>query len=141
MTKRCPKCGAVYNGRRWIPKPDSRTVKKYVDDKCNDETCPGCLRIERGQIEGIVTLKGGFLDRHEDEIWNVVNRVAKNKEQRNVSSRILDINKDDENTVIQTTDEHLAERVGKELQKAFKGNLEMKWQEGGALVRVLWERN
>ncbi|MBN2168797.1 MAG: hypothetical protein JW738_06090 [Actinobacteria bacterium] len=140
MNKQCPKCGAVYNGRRWIPKPDNQTARNCMNEDCMKVTCPGCLRMERHQIEGIVTLRGSFFDRHRDEIWNLVNRVAKNKEKRNVNSRILDVAQNDGDTVIQTTDEHLAERMGKELQKAFKGNLEMKWQEGGALVRVIWER-
>ncbi|MBN1289051.1 MAG: hypothetical protein JXA49_05380 [Actinobacteria bacterium] len=141
MNKRCPTCGALYNGRRWIPKPDNQTVREYAKEGCRNATCPGCLRLERRQIEGIVTLRGSFFDRHKDEVWNLVNRVAKNKEKRNVSSRILDVAQDNGDTVIQTTDEHLAERMGKELQKAFKGNLVMKWQEGGALVRVFWERD
>lgn len=141
MNKQCTRCGAVYNGRRWISKPNDETVGKYTKKEMQQVVCPGCSRMERQQVEGIVSLRGNFFDVHRDEIWNVVKRVARNKEQRNVSSRILNVADDNGGLVIETTDEHLAERMGKELQKAFKGNLEMKWQEGAALVRVSWERD
>lgn len=141
MNKQCPRCGACYNGRRWMPKQESMAAGTSLTMGCAKELCPGCMRVERKQIEGIVFLKGDFFTAHREEIWNVLNRVARMKEQRNVSSRILNVANENGGVVIETTDEHLAESMGKELHKAFKGNLEMKWQEGAALVRVFWERD
>ncbi len=97
--------------------------------------------MERGQVEGVVTLKGAFLAEHLGEIKNVINRVEKNRHARNVTSQILQTSEENGEIIIETCDGHLAERIGKELHKAFKGNLDMKWQEKDSFVRVLWQRD
>lgn len=138
--KVCPKCGAIYDGHRWIPEPDDSEVKRFSKAKLTSRLCPGCLRIERHEVEGVVTLQGGFMGAHRSEVSNIVRRVAENGRHRNVAARILDMKEEDGNLVIETTDHSLAERIGKELEKAFKGRLEIKWQEKDRFVRVAWQR-
>jgi hypothetical protein len=103
--------------------------------------CPGDLRLQKRQVEGIVTLKGSFMRLHLDDIKNLVQRVARDGRRRNVSARIFEVTEDDGVLVIETTDEHLAERMGKEVEKAFKGKLEIKWQEKDTFARVVWQRD
>ncbi len=138
--KHCPECGAVYDGHRWIPEPDEE-LRRAAGDRSREETCPGDLRLARGQVEGEVTLKGRFMKPHAEEIKNVINRVAREGRRRNVAARIFRIVEDDGVMVIETTDEHLAERIGKEVVKAFKGKLEIKWQEKDTFARVVWQRD
>ncbi|MBU4301453.1 MAG: ATPase [Actinobacteria bacterium] len=139
--KECPRCGAVHDGHRWIPEPDQEVYSKLKEKKAEKSNCPGCLRVERGQVEGVVTLKGAFLTDHLDEIKNVISRVEKNRHSRNVTSQILRSSEENGEMVIETCDGHLAERIGKEIHKAFKGNVDMKWQEKDTFVRVLWQRD
>ena len=139
--KECPRCGAVYDGHRWIPEPDAELKRALAKKAHEQRLCPGDLRLSKRQVEGIVTLKGAFMKSHRDEIANLVNRVAREGRRRNVSARIFEIVEDDGDIVIETTDEHLAERMGKEVEKAFKGNLQIKWQEKDTFARVVWQRD
>jgi len=139
--KICPRCGAVYDGHKWVPEPDDELVKQVKKKSAKSELCPGDLRLEKGQVEGVVTLKGSFMREHKDDILNLIGRVERNGRSRNVAARVYEMKEDDGEFSIETTDEHLAERIGKELEKAFKGDLEIKWQEKDRFVRVSWQRD
>ncbi|MHB8894033.1 MAG: BCAM0308 family protein [Candidatus Geothermincolia bacterium] len=139
--KLCPKCGAIWDGERWVPEPDEALRKEFEKKHHCAELCPGDLRIEKKQVEGIVTLKGKFLASHKLEINNLVGRVARDARKRNVAARILQSVEDDDTLVLETTDEHLAEKMGKEVEKAFKGALEIKWQKKDTFARVNWHRD
>jgi len=139
--KECPRCGAVHDGHRWIPEPDENLRRLLAKQAHEVRLCPGDRRLEKRQVEGIVTLKGSFMRQHLPEIKNLVGRVARDCRRRNVSSRIFETTEEDGVLVIETTDEHLAERMGKEVEKAFKGKLEIKWQEKDTFARVVWQRD
>ena len=139
--KVCPKCGAVWDGDRWVPEPDANLLAEFSRKTHCAELCPGDLRIEKRQVEGVVTLKGKFLQSHRDDIDNLVARVAREGRRRNVAARVLETIEQDNGLLIETTDEHLAERMGKEVEKAFKGDLEIKWQKKDTFARVTWQRD
>jgi NMD protein affecting ribosome stability and mRNA decay len=139
--KECPRCGAVHDGHRWIPEPDDDLRRLLAKELHEITLCPGDRRLEKGQVEGVVTLKGSFMRQHLSEIKNLIGRVAREGRRRNVSSRIYEITEEDGAMVIETTDEHLAERMGKEVERAFKGKLEIKWQEKDTFARVVWQRD
>ena len=140
MMKVCPLCDAIYDKHRWVPEPDGALRKEAARLKAPSEKCPGDLRIERKQVEGVVTLNGAFLELHRAELMNLVNRVARTGRSRNVAARLLNVTENDHEVVIETTDDHLAERIGKEVEKAFKGELVIKWQEKDRFARVTWTR-
>jgi NMD protein affecting ribosome stability and mRNA decay len=139
--KECPRCGAVYDGHRWIPEPGEELKRELSKKPHEIKLCPGDQRLDKRQVEGIVRLSGLFMRPHIDEIKNVINRVAREGRRRNVAARIFEVAEEDDTLVIETTDEHLAERMGKEVEKAFKGNLEIKWQEKDTFARVVWQRD
>lgn len=139
--KLCPQCGAIFDGHRWVPEPDEALMKLAETAHAARQLCPGDLRIEKRQVEGVVTLKGGFLADHQGEIRNLVNRVANHGRARNVAARIFEVHDKNGELEIETTDDHLAERIGKEVEKAFKGDLEIKWQDKNRFARVVWQRD
>jgi hypothetical protein len=139
--KICPKCGAIWDGERWVPEPDETLRREFGRKQHCTELCPGDLRIEKKQVEGVVTLKGRFLASHREEINNLIGRVAREARKRNVAARILETVEEDDSLVLETTDEHLAEKMGKEVEKAFKGALEIKWQKKDTFARVTWQRD
>jgi NMD protein affecting ribosome stability and mRNA decay len=139
--KVCPKCGAIWDGERWVPEPGDALLREFGKKQHCTELCPGDQRIEKRQVEGVVTLKGKFLASHKEEISNLVGRVARDARRRNVAARILQTVEEDDSLMLETTDEHLAEKMGKEVEKAFKGALQIKWQKKDTFARVIWERD
>jgi hypothetical protein len=51
------------------------------------------------------------------------------------------IREGDGSVEILTTDEKLAQRVGREVRKAYQGTVTYKWSEDANLVRVNWSRD
>lgn len=139
--KICPNCSAVYDGHKWVPEPEEQLLKQARSKHADEKHCPGCTRLMKGQVEGVVTLQGAFLLTHREEIVNLIKRIERNGRHRNVAARLYEVREENGQIVIETTDEHLAERIGKEVEKAFKGDLEIKWQEKDRFARVTWRRD
>lgn len=138
IVKICPKCQAIFQEGKWIVSAPARKAKKVKEEKI---LCPGCERIEKRRVDGVVCLKGAFLKEHSQEALNLINNVAEKKRNKNIASRIFSIEKNSDSIVIQTTEKTLAERIGKEFEKAFHGELNIKWLEDTEFARVHWERN
>jgi hypothetical protein len=58
----------------------------------------------------------------------------------NPLERIISISEEDGKIEIATTDEKLAQRIGRELRKACGGALVFRWSEDSKLLRVSWSR-
>ena len=130
----CPNCELVYHEGRWV---DDSLPK---DDNANEELCPACRR-ERDRVpEGLIYLQGSYLEDHKDEILN----IAKNNEEKARTTRplqrIMWVDEDGDSVEIATTSEHLARRIGKAINSAHKGELDIKSAKEDRLVRLYWER-
>ena len=70
--------------------------------------------------------------------------LIKNEEERargfNPLERIMKISDVKDGLEVTTTNEKLAQRIGKRLQKACQGKVEYKWSDDTKLIRVDWER-
>lgn len=53
----------------------------------------------------------------------------------------MEIREGDGRVEILTTDEKLAQRIGREIRKAYQGCVSYKWSEDANLVRVDWSRD
>ena len=58
----------------------------------------------------------------------------------NPLERIIRMEEKGEELEIATTDEKLAQRIGREVRKACQGTVEYKWSEDSKLLRVNWAR-
>jgi NMD protein affecting ribosome stability and mRNA decay len=134
----CAKCPAVFDGGRWVFNPHEHLRLK--DIKVKESICPGCKRIERQYIEGVVSLKGEFLRKHKTEALNLIRHIAEDYRSRNVAARIYNLRQEEEGIFVETTDLPLAERIGKEFVRAFSGSLEINWLKDARFVRVTWKR-
>lgn len=140
VKKICSKCMAVYDGHKWFY--DEGEHAKLTRTKSAELTlCPGHQRIEKRRIDGVVTLKGNFLKQHYNEAINLINNIADKQLHRNVAARIYNIHQNGEGITVETTDTSLAERIGKEIEKAFDGELTIQWLQDAEFVRVNWERD
>lgn len=137
----CPKCFALFDGHKWfydLPQLERLKKKKAVLAKL---TCPGCERIEKKRVDGIVILQGDFLQRHRGEAINLIKNIAEKRRSKNIAARIFDFNETAEGITVETTDRHLAESIGKECEKAFHGHLDIQWLKKEEFVRVVWRRD
>lgn len=136
----CVECRSVYAGKRWEMRDqaarDLREAKRVVET-----LCPACRKIRDRAPGGIVTLSGEFLAKHEEEIINLINHESKRAMEINPLERLIDIERSDTKIIILTTNEKLAQRIGRALYKAYRGKVEYKWSEDNKLARVNWHRD
>lgn len=137
--KICSKCMAVSDGLKWYY-DEGEHRKLMRTKKAEIVLCPGHQRLEKRRIDGVVTLKGEFLTKHYDEAINLINNVADKQQHRNVAALVYNMHQNGDSIVVETTDTSLAERIGKEFEKAFNGQLAIQWLEDADFVRVNWCR-
>ena len=130
----CSECGAVYHDGRW---QWAATTPANV----NEELCPACRRIQEKVPAGFLTLSGGFFDNHRDDIMNLVHNNVEDQKAQHPVKRIMDIeDRDGGGVVITFTDTHLPSGVGKAIERAYEGELDIHYTEEADIVRVTWTR-
>lgn len=130
----CERCGVVFADGifAWV-KPVPKDFPKMI--------CPACKRIEDRFEGGVVLLSGNFLDKHKEEIINIVKNVEAYKIEKRPLERIMSIVENDNKIEIKTTYEHLARRIGEAINNAYKGELKITYPDGEKYVRVRWFRD
>ena len=136
----CRECRSVYANGRW--ELESQAGRDLALAKHVSETlCPACRKIRDRMPGGVVTLGGSFVRDHEEEIINLVNHENLSAMAINPLERIMDIEKRDSEITVLTTNEKLAQRIGRSVHKAYSGEVEYKWSKGTKLARVNWHRD
>ncbi len=139
MVKICPSCYAVCVDQKWCF-DEERRQRIMKGNGWEKHLCPGCEKVAKGKVDGVVYLRGDFLRAHREEAKNLIRSVAEKKLRKNIAARIAHIEEREDEIVIQTTDRALAERLGKEFEKAYSGRLDIQWQQGADFARVYWTR-
>ncbi len=129
----CRDCGVVFNKGRWqwLPEPPARAA---------EVVCPACRRVRDGVPAGFLTLSGTFFHEHRDEIMNLVENKVESQEKEHPMKRLMHAEDRGEVTELTFTDAHLPRGVGEAIQRAYDGDLDIHFPEGGGIVRVYWER-
>ena len=129
----CSTCKAIYRDGRWVwpqvPNPTGRHT-----------LCPACERIRDHRAGGEIRISGEFARKHRDEVLARARHVEEREKSEHVLQRIIEVREDGDDTVVTTTDSHLAHAIGTALRDAFKGELVAPWVEQGELMRVHWTR-
>ncbi len=71
---------------------------------------------------------------------NLIHNEADKRRHKNVAARVVTVEDDADGLVVQTTEHSLAERIGKEFERAFSGVLNIQWLPKEEFVRVTWTR-
>lgn len=139
-TRICSVCGAIYTGQRWYLKNqiDPQKLKK---EQIHYTVCPACHKIRDRLPGGIVQLSGAFLKEHKQDILNLIHNEGERAMAVNPLERIIDIEGENSHYGVTTTNEKLAQRIGKALHKAYDGEITYKWSEDNKLVRIVWHRD
>jgi len=126
----CPQCGAVFHEGRW--------EWGQVPAGAHQETCPACHRIHDQYPAGFLTLQGEFFLAHREEILHLAKNVEKRERAEHALKRIMAIEEKDGETLITTTDIHLARGIGEAIHHAYQGDLEFHFNPEEYLLRVHW---
>jgi hypothetical protein len=159
----CEVCGDVYADRRWsLPAKAKGRQKPSTLDFTEREwaaipeggeekkplpapklvVCPACHRQREGVPSGFVHLDGAFLKAHLDEIKQLIEREAERAAEDNPLARVMHWEKDEhERLTLATTTEHLAQRLGHALEKAFKGDTRYDFSHENKLAHVFWQHD
>ena len=129
---RCPECGAVYRKGRW--------TWGMAPADAHEEKCPACHRIHDKFPAGYVTLKGGFLREHRDQIVQLVKNHEEKEQAEHPLERIMRIEDTDDGVLVTTTDAHLARDIAEALHNAYKGDLDYHYNKADNLLRASWSR-
>jgi NMD protein affecting ribosome stability and mRNA decay len=135
----CQGCKAIYRNKRWLLDPVEAKIMQD-DPKVQWVTCPACQKIAEHYPEGIVTLRGDYLWSHEEEIRNILSNEADRVMAKNPIARIMHMETSGESLVIETTEQKLAEHLGRTLNRAHSGDLQVAWSGSPRVCRVTWER-
>ena len=141
---KCSMCGAVYSDRRWTvagtPKKKSGKHRHWHTQAIT--VCPGCMKKQEGLAAGFVYLSGEFLPSHRQEIERLLDNEAERAAFDNPLAQIMGRETDEKGRlVITTTTEHLAQRLGHALEKAFDGEVYYHFSHENKLTRVYWHRD
>jgi NMD protein affecting ribosome stability and mRNA decay len=132
----CSGCFAVYHNKRWRLAQEGERTATY-----HKTICPACQKIRDNFAGGYVTLRGGFLGAHKEEILNLVKNKEARARYKNPLERIIEIKEKRGFIEITTTTDKFAQMLGKIIHKAFGGKVEYKWAEDVKIARINWARD
>jgi hypothetical protein len=138
----CKDCGSIYVNRRWTS-GNSALLNELSQPSQPPQmtTCPACQQKATGEPRGFVYLDGEFVDANLKEIQRLLRNESERAEEDNPLARILKWKYGEtHNLAVSTTTEHLAQRLGRALEKAFGGNTHYDFSHENKLARVSWKR-
>jgi NMD protein affecting ribosome stability and mRNA decay len=136
----CTTCKAIYRNKSWFY-DEELYRENFQKETTHRVTCPGCQKVQDHYYEGVLTLEGEFLAQHQDEIMALLHRQAEQVSKKNPLERVIQIVPEgNDRLIVETTTDRLAQRLGKAVYRAYKGNLDFRWSHMNKFVRVYWSR-
>ncbi len=134
----CRTCKAIYTNKRWYVDRDE--ARKLADASTTHKLlCPACQKIRDDYPEGVVTMKWSGLKDHEAEIRGLIANVEARAVSVNPLDQVMKIARRKKDLEVQTTNDRLAQRLGRALVRAYKGTADYKWAHRDMMVRVTWQ--
>lgn len=137
----CSKCQAIWRKGTWSLDPAlRREVRRWGAPVA--VLCPACRSASQGTPTGILYLSGSFLARNRIEVLNRLRSAERTATSKNPLERVIRIQDDSRSrVVVETTSEKLARRLGRAINRACGGSLEIRFSHEDRLVRVYWRRD
>ena len=136
----CEGCHAVYKKKRWYADPHLYIAAVKISDTAV-AVCPACLKIRDNFPGGIVTLTGDYVLLHKQELLNLIKNEEARARGSNPLERVMSVKETGYGgMVISTTNEKMAQRIGRAIRKAFSGKVTYQWSHDNKLARVDWAR-
>jgi NMD protein affecting ribosome stability and mRNA decay len=135
----CTQCHALYHRRHWFFDHDAY-FRETMQPTTRMVLCPACQKIRDRYAEGQVTLRAGpFLNAHKEEILHLIHNEEERAKGFNPLERIIEITESEEGIVVTTTNEKLAQRIGRTLKSTYQGDTTYHWSEP-KFLSVEWQR-
>lgn len=131
----CPECGALFHHGRWQWGEAGEAAPG-----AEHHLCPACQRMRDRVPAGQLTLSGEFFTAHRAEILNLIHNAEAAARAEHPLERIMDIEDEEDRTVITVTDVHLVHGIGEALHHAYQGELDSQYTDEDTLLRVFWSR-
>jgi len=135
----CEECHAIYQRRHWYL-DEQEFARLAVQPATRIIQCPACRKIRDKFPEGEVTVSGAFATAHRNEVINRIHNEEVRAKGLNALERIVELTDKEGVIRVTTTNEKLAQRIGRALQRAFQGTVKYKWSEDTKYLRVQWTR-
>ncbi|MDB5096461.1 MAG: uncharacterized protein JWM80_882 [Cyanobacteria bacterium RYN_339] len=135
----CAGCHAIGEHKRWAL-DENRYKALAMDPAIQTVQCPGCERAARQEYDGEVTLTSPLIPRNEEAVLGLIYNTERHIRENNPIARIASLTLEGDTIRILTITPFLAERIGKELHKAYDGTLKLSHPEREEFVRVTWIR-
>lgn len=136
----CTECHALYQRRHWFF-DEAAYFRETMQPETRMVLCPACQKIRDRYAEGRVTLHTSpFLTAHKEEILHLIRNEEERAKGINPLGRIIAITEGDDGVVVTTTNEKLAQRIGRTLKSSYQGQTTYHWSEP-QLLSVEWRRS
>ena len=136
----CPHCGAVYAKRRWVAPGHTGLVTLAAP--AISTTCPACAAVATGVARGHLKLEGSFVAAHRHELEALLRNEAGRAADDNPTVRIMRWENGPRGSFsIATTTEHLTQRLGHALNRAFGGQIRYGFSHANKFARAVWRRD
>ena len=143
----CPECHSVYHRKRWVRpgfSPRDFEIKSERAAKKSGKVimiprsflCPACRKIRDGYAEGFISIQWPNWLTHKADVLNLIHNEENRACMVNPLERVMAIRERSSGVDIDTTTEHLAQRIGKHLHGAFRGEIHYKWSHKDKLARI-----
>ncbi len=147
----CPDCRAVFYRKRWsLPKTTITKTKAPTKAQTTKTTtqqvlipqefvCPACKKLRDGYAEGFINIQWENWGAHKADVLGLIHNEEHKAVQNNPLERVMTIRTRPDGADIETTTEHFAQRLGKHLDRAFKGSIQYRWSHKDKSVRITWK--
>lgn len=129
----CRKCLAIYADKRWHF-DETAARKLAASPRTQKLVCSACQKIRDDYSEGIATLKWSGLQDHEAEIMGLIAHVEARAVSVNPLDRVMKIARRTKELEVQTTNDRLAQRLGRALVRSYKGKAAYSWAHRDMMV-------
>lgn len=132
----CKKCRAVYLRKRW--QWNYSVATKNQNNKNVLTICPACSVTQPEQAEGILQLQDYASAQQREEILNLLRNAEARARERDPLDRVFRWEKSGATDIIYTTENQLAMSLGRQVQRAFGGDLKIQTAAEEDIVRLRW---
>lgn len=137
----CERCGAVFLRRHWVSAGTLRARALTRSGPIMRTTCEACRMVAQGTFRGEVRIAGAFYSAHRDDIEHLLkNEVARGLADNPLARIVRWMPRGRTELRVTTTTEHLAQKLGRALKKAFHGTVHYEFSHENKFAHVTWTR-